>query len=125
MARPLGFIPRAARRDPGEAPIIKALQTAGCMVKQLSGEDLPDLLVGLRGRFVLVEVKEPAGPRGGTSKKGQKLREGQRVFAMTCQALGLPVYVAHSPEEALRALGLLDLQARFDLTDVEGGNDVP
>jgi hypothetical protein len=122
VSRPLGFIPRVARRDPGEAPIVAALRAAGCLVKQLSETDLPDLLVGLRGRFVLVEVKEPAGPKGGTSKKGQKLREGQRIFAMTCHALGLPVHVAHSPEEALRALGLLgDLDARFDLTDVEGG----
>lgn len=120
MARPLGFIPRAAQRDPNEKPIMEALRKAGCLVTQLNGKGIPDLLVGVRGRFVLLEVKQPKGKKGGQSKAGQRLRETQRAFFIACEELGLPAYVARSPEEALRRVGLLDIEHRFDFSD-EGG----
>lgn len=42
-----------------------------------SGRPL-DLLIGLAGVTISAEVKQPEGPRGGSSKTGQKLNDNQR-----------------------------------------------
>lgn len=47
----------AAKRDHNELEIIKALRAAGYSVQQLSGTGVPDLLVGVGGVNVLLEVK--------------------------------------------------------------------
>lgn len=53
----MSLIRRAAKRDDSEAEVITALRRGGATVQQLSGEGVPDLLVGLRGVNFLVEVK--------------------------------------------------------------------
>lgn len=122
MSRPR-WMPAPSRRDANEPEIVAVLRQVGCLVAELNEKDVPDLLVGLRGRWVLLEVKMPAGPRGGTD--GRNLKPGQERFMLDCRSRGLPAHVVRSTEEALRALGLLDVEARFDFTDSDGGTDVP
>lgn len=95
----------AARRDSTELDVVAALRDAGALVRQLDARDLPDLLVGFQGRWTLLEVKRPPGPRGGTSADGQKLSDGQAEFFARCVVLGLPVRVVHNRREALEAIG--------------------
>jgi hypothetical protein len=86
---------RAAKRDATEAAIVDALQAAGAHVWRLS---LPlDLLVGLHGRFVLLECK--------SDKRVRKDRAKQTATIAECQRKGLPVYVVRTPEDALQAIG--------------------
>ncbi len=98
---------RAARRDEGEEPIVATLRQCGALVIRLNGEDLPDLLVLFRGVTFLLEVKSPPGPRGGTGRKGQRLRPGQREFRDAALARGVEVHEVKSPEDALRAVGIV------------------
>lgn len=102
-----GGLNRAASRDESEPEIVEALRRAGCDVFQLDGRDIPDLLVGVGDRWVLLEVKEPLGPRGGDSKDGQHLSEGQAAFFALAQARRRPIALVRTAEEALRAVGLV------------------
>ncbi len=54
---------RAARTDLNQAEIVRALKAAGASVALLHrvGEGVPDLLVGWKGRNLLVEVKGLSG----------------------------------------------------------------
>jgi hypothetical protein len=82
----------AKKRDVSEPVIVQALRSAGARVWQL---DRPfDLLVGLRGRFVVLECK--------TGKR--KATDAQVAELDACKAGGLPVYVVRTPEEALQAV---------------------
>lgn len=101
-----GIHRRAAMRDEGEAAIVSALRRAGAFVWAVSAKGLPDLLVGHRGAWTLLECKAPSGPRGGASADGQKLSPAQARFFMDCELGGLPAYIVRSPEDALRAIGL-------------------
>lgn len=51
---------RAAKVDRNQAEIVAALRQAGATVQPLHsvGQGCPDLLVGFRGRNVLIEVKD-------------------------------------------------------------------
>lgn len=103
---------RAQRRDSHEWAIVHALEARGCMVKRINEWGVPDLLVvpsdgRMRGRIVLLEVKQPAGPRGGTSAKGQKLNEAQADFFAFCYQAGAPCFMVRSVDEALERVGLL------------------
>jgi len=55
---------RAARIDANQPAIIAALRSIGATVQPLHavGGGCPDLLVGLRGRNILMEVKDGARP---------------------------------------------------------------
>lgn len=96
---------RVVNRDRNEPPIVDALRAAGCLVQAIDGRDLPDLLVGFRGAWWLLEVKGEAGPKGGISHR--KLKPGQEKFHRLATAMGLPSYVVRTPEEALRAIGAI------------------
>ena len=52
---------RARRVDANQTEIVNALRDAGCTVEILSdvGRGVPDLLVGLRCRNFLLEIKVP------------------------------------------------------------------
>lgn len=90
---------RAAKRDANEAGIVEALEAAGAKVWRLS---LPlDLLVGLHGRFVLLEVKREG------ERKPRADRAAQTETIAECQRKGLPCYVVRTPEEALQAIGAI------------------
>jgi hypothetical protein len=51
----------------------------------LDARGVPDLLVGYAGRNVLLEVKEPLGSKGGTSRNGQKLKPDQENWWVAWQ----------------------------------------
>lgn len=86
----------AAKRDSTEPAIRAALEGVGASVYPLSGEDIPDLLVGFRGDTYLIEVK---------ARKG-KLTDGQRVFADDWR--GGAVGTARTVDEALRLIGAIE-----------------
>lgn len=97
LGRRIGGLSRAASRDANEPEIIEALHRVGADVFQLDGRDIPDLLVGFRDRWVLLEVKTPDGD----------LRPGQETFLMLAEARRRPAFVVRNPEDALRAIGVL------------------
>lgn len=85
----------AKKRDSAEPAIAKALEAVGCKVWKL---DRPfDLLVGLGGRFVVLEVK--------SNDRQRKDQQAQTDEIRACQAEGLPVYRVHTPNQALQAVG--------------------
>lgn len=86
---------RAARRDANEAEIIRALRAVGASVHQLSGAGVPDLLVGYRGRTLLLEVKTATG-------KATEAQEEKRAAWR-----GGEWRTVRSVDEALRTLGVL------------------
>ena len=53
----MSLIRRNPKRDANEKAIVDALRDVGATVERLSGKGVPDLLVGFRGRTVLLEVK--------------------------------------------------------------------
>jgi hypothetical protein len=55
---------QAARLDGNHSEIVRALLSSGCTVQSLAalGDGVPDLLVGVAGRNLLLEVKDPAQP---------------------------------------------------------------
>lgn len=73
------------RRDTSEPEIIAALQAVGAIVKQISGDGLPDLLVCWRGRWLPIEVKS----------KGGRVRDKQRIYP-----------IARTAAEALALFGV-------------------
>lgn len=83
------------RRDDAELPIVSVLERIGLIVVRLSEPHVPDLLVGVRGKWVLLEVKSEDG----------ELRPGQETFCRIAWAAHLPVAIVRTPEDALRALG--------------------
>jgi hypothetical protein len=85
---------RDARRDRNERLLIDYLQKAGAVVHRMSGEGLPDLLVGYRKRWLLLEVKSPKG----------KLKPAQVLFHGAAQALGLPCHVVYTVEDCAAVL---------------------
>ena len=52
----------AARKDANHSTIVAAFRALGCSVEALSAKGVPDLLVGIRGVNLLVEVKAPGVP---------------------------------------------------------------
>lgn len=93
---------RAAKRDANEAAIVTALEAVGATVERLSAKDAPDLLVGYRGVNVLLEVKRPAGKRGGTSHRD--LLPGQAAWHAGWR--GAAPVVARTVADALAAIGV-------------------
>jgi len=84
----------AKKRDDNEPEIVRTLRGLGVEVHKLNEEDIPDLMVGFRGQWFLLEVKG----------KGKPLKKGQKDFYD--QAEG-PVAVVRTSEEALEAIGAL------------------
>jgi hypothetical protein len=82
------------RRDACEPEVVKAFEEGGASVAKLSGNGLPDLLVGFMGHDHLVECK--------TGRAG--LRTSQKSFAAVWRG-GPPVVVRTAPQ-ARRWLGV-------------------
>jgi len=97
---------RRTRKDGTHAAVVAALRAAGCSVVDLSqlGGGVPDLLVGVRGRNVLLEVKAPDA-RGRISAGAARSSAGQADWARAWR--GHPVHVVVGPDHALMALGLV------------------
>ena len=77
---------RAARIDANHTEIVRTLESMGCSVQDLSrvGEGCPDILVGVSGRNILMEIKD--GRKVASERKLNKRQEewhaawrGQRV----------------------------------------------
>jgi hypothetical protein len=94
---------RAAKVDANQGAIVAALEKVGCTVLDLSrvGRGAPDICVGLRGKNVLMEIKNPEA-RG-------KLNEKQVQWH---QKWAGQVLTVTSPEDAL---GQLDLTGKDGL----------
>lgn len=95
---------RAARIDATHRSIVDGLRAIGASVTSLAalGGGVADILTSHRGVWHVLEIKSPAGPRGGDSSKGQRLRESQREWIARQRA---PVHVVRSLDDALEALG--------------------
>jgi hypothetical protein len=88
----------AKRRDANEGEIVEALEACGAYVHR---QDLPcDLLVGFRGRWWLLEVKDGAKPA-----YERILTHQQIAFRNDCLHHGLPFAVVTTVSEALAAIG--------------------
>ena len=88
----------ALRVDANQSAVISALEAAGATV-QVVGKPL-DLLVGIRGQFILIEVKD-----GAKVKSAQKPTIAQKKFFERFP--GYPWAVVDGPEAALRAVGCI------------------
>jgi hypothetical protein len=90
--------PRRARRvDANQREVVDALRAYGAACWIL-GEPA-DLLVGFRGRFLTLEVKDGAKP-----PSARQLTLEEQVFAATCRAMNLPHHIVASVDEAIAAL---------------------
>ena len=89
---------RAKRRDENEPDVVQALELCGAYVVRL---DTPcDLLVGFRGRWWLLEVKD-----GGKPPSERGLTRAQTGFRDDCQTHGLPFAVVEDVSAALAEIG--------------------
>ena len=92
---------RAARVDANQAAIVAALRQVGCYVQDLSGvgRGCPDLLVGYRGVWHVIEVKDgrkPPSARELTAAEFAWHEEASRYA---------PVGLVESVEQALAQVG--------------------
>lgn len=92
---------RAARVDANQDAIVSALRAAGASVQPLSavGQGCPDLLAGFRGTNYLLECKNGAKTPG-----NRPLTADQKEWIPAWRGA---VCVVLSPDEALRAIGVI------------------
>lgn len=83
------------KRDENEPAIIKALRAHGCVVWQLSGKGIPDLLVLHRKGRWLADVKMPGKP----TTKPQEDAWDEAATKARCA-----VFILRSPEDAVAML---------------------
>ena len=90
---------RAAKVDANQTEIVKALRQVGASVQSLAatGKGVPDLLVGFRGKNLLLEVKD-----GGKVKSDRKLTPDQVEWHQGWRG---HVAVVESAEQAIKVLG--------------------
>jgi len=88
---------RAAKVDENQAEIVAALRKVGCTVQSLAaiGNGCPDLLVGVAGKTLLMEVKD-----GKKVKSKQALTPDQLVWHGVWQ--GGALAVVDSIDSAIR-----------------------
>lgn len=93
---------RAARVDANHVAVVEALRKAGANVQSLAGvgKGVPDLLVGIRGKLALFEVKD-----GNKRPSQRKLTEDQVLWHE--QWAGYPVCTVDSVDAALRMLAVM------------------
>ena len=89
---------RQARTDRNQAQIVRELRELGANVLVLSsiGDGCPDLLVGMKGKLALCEVKDPMQP---PSKR--RLTDDERVFHVLWQGYS---HVVESTQDVLKIL---------------------
>ena len=92
---------RAAKIDACQPEIVKALRSAGVSVQPLHtvGKGCPDLLVGVRGMNLLMEVKDGSLPPSRRCKTPDQETWHADWRGQVC--------VVESVEQALNAVGLL------------------
>jgi hypothetical protein len=92
---------KAARTDRNQIDIVEALRSMGAMVQPLHtvGQGVPDLLVGMGGRLMLIEVKD------GTRKPSEQTLTPDQERWHAAWA-GYPVYVITDVSEVYQFAGL-------------------
>ena len=103
------MIPRKAKRDANEPEIIAALRRVGASVQPVSIPNVPDLLVGFRGRNYLLEIKTAKGKEERGQSEWALLWEGHRAVVRTV-------------DDALIAIGVLKPDASETLNALRGFN---
>lgn len=98
---------RAAKTDANQAEIVKALRAAGATVQSLAavGQGVPDLLVGIRGQTLLIEVKDGKRP-----PSERRLTPDQLEWHGAWR--GGAVAVVDGVEAALRVLGVVRVEVK-------------
>ena len=93
---------RAAKVDANQEAVVSALRAAGATVQSLAavGKGVPDLLVGHKGKTLLIEVKD-----GRKAPSAQRLTEDQLRWHGAWK--GGSLAVVDGPEAALRMLGVI------------------
>ncbi len=91
---------RNPRRDATEPELVDYLRARGALVIRLSAANVPDLLVGWCGRWLLLECKVP----------GAGLSPGQEEFATEARRRGLLNFVVSTVEQVKE---ILDAQSRL------------
>ena len=87
-------------RDKNEPEIIRAFEVLGCVVVQLKEgrkSGVPDLLVGMNGAWILVEVKNKSGRN--------RLSPEQQDFMTLCEYRRLPAHVVRSVRDVEDLVG--------------------
>ena len=82
--------------------MVSALRAAGALVQDLSGvgRGVPDLLVGIRGQMMLMEVKDGRKPPSARHLTTEQVK-------WHAKWAGYPISVVDSAEAALRHLKVL------------------
>lgn len=90
---------RRGRVDGNHTEIVKALRKIGATVQSLAdiGHGTPDLLVGFRGRNVLLEVKD-----GSLPPSRRTLTPDEAAWSLGWK--GAPVIVVYNAAEAIKAV---------------------
>lgn len=93
---------RACKVDANHVAVVAALRKAGATVQSLAGvgKGVPDLLVGIRGKTALFEVKD-----GAKVPSARKLTDDQLKWHAAWQ--GGTLSVVDGPEAALRMLAVM------------------
>ncbi len=88
---------RAAKKDDNHASVVQALRQVGAFVQDLGGvgQGCPDLLVGFRGAWHLLEVKD-----GSKVPSARRLTPAEVEFVVGLRNRA-PVHVVESPEQAV------------------------
>lgn len=121
---------QARKRDENEKPIVDALRAIGATVDRLNDFGVPDLLVGYRGRTILLEVKNPEKTTKAKSAKSKpgagpaENHKGQltpRQVEWWGQWIGAAAHVVETPKEAIAAVKGVDLPELFGVSAVGPG----
>jgi Holliday junction resolvase len=87
---------RAGRTDANQTAVVAALREIGCSVAITSGagNGLPDLIVGVHGVNLLIEIKDSE-----KVPSAKKLTPAEQYFVDNWK--GHPVRIVETPEEAV------------------------
>jgi hypothetical protein len=90
--------------DSNQGEIVAALRKVGAVVIPVTGDVRIgfDLLAAWGGRLYALEVKDGSKP-----PSARRLTPGEQARAQELSAVGVPLHVVETPEQALQILGLL------------------
>ena len=91
----------ACRTDANQTAMIEALRGIGAFVQSLAaiGCGCPDLLVGYRGKWMLIEAKN-----GENIPSKRKLTDDESRWHKSAERGGAKIIIAESPEQAVLAV---------------------
>lgn len=100
----------ASRVDDNHSEILKVFTQAGCSVKDVSRlKGFVDAVIGIYGQTALIEIKD-----GNKPPSARKLTKDEQEFHDGWK--GGPIYIVHSPIEAMQVIKLL-ARRKWNLTD--------